>query len=92
MKIAIQLTGGEQDGFRDNKLDVGDGGHPALIYIWHTVDDSKMNTVQGDARRVLADKLGVLAYRFKEAQERPDGVVEYRYERYPRADKKTTSV
>lgn len=91
--IAIQLANGEQDGYRDDKLDIGDGSRPYLIYIWHTTDDTKMREVKGDARRVLADKLGVLAYRYQDTLEKPEmpGGLEYLYVRYPRADKKLTS-
>lgn len=91
VEISIQLVGGEQDGFGD-KLET-DGGFPALVYVWHAYDDQKMRGIQGDARKVLADKLGVLAYRYLGTVEKPEkpGGVEYLYTRYPEADKKLSS-
>lgn len=85
--IAIQLVFGEKDGYQE-KVEI-DSGRPDLVFVWRTEDDQRMKKAKGDARKVLADKLGVLAYRFKDILDKPDmpGGVEYRYERYPKADK-----
>ena len=91
-KITIQLIGGEKDGWPD-QLDVEAGTRPELVYTWRTEDDDRMKKVHGDARRVLAERLGILAYRFDEVIEKPgciDGF-EYQYIRAPEADKKLTS-
>jgi hypothetical protein len=90
-EISIQLAGGEQDGFRD-KLET-DGGFPALVYVWRATDDEKMRRIEGDARKVLADRLGVLAYRYLGTVEKPElpGGVEFLYTRAPEMDKKLTS-
>jgi hypothetical protein len=92
-KISIQLVGGEKDGWPDC-LEVSDGTRPEMVFIWRTEDDAKMAKVRGDARGVLAAKLGVLAYRFKDIVPKEGAIdgVEYRYQRDPKADKKMTSV
>jgi len=89
--IAIQLVNGEKDGYQE-KLET-DSGRPDLVFIWRTIDDAKMSKVKGDARKVLADRLGVLAYKFLDTLEKPDmpDGIEFRYERYPEADKKVTA-
>ena len=89
-EIQVQYVGGEQDGRRE-LIEVDD--KPSLIiFVWRNSEDERMRKAKGDARKALADKLGVLAYRYGGALNRPnapDGV-EYLYSRWPQADKKMT--
>lgn len=92
-QISIQLVGGEKDGWPDC-IEVEEGTRPAIVYIWPTEYDQRMQkTKNPDARKVLADKLGILAYKYLDTIEKPEKMdgVEHRYLRHPAADKKLTS-
>lgn len=86
-QISVVYYGGEQDGFQE-KLDVD--SYPELLYLWRNTEDRRMAKAKGDARRILADKLGVLAYKFAGARKATNGK-EFLYVRWPQADKKLTS-
>ena len=89
--INIQLIGGEKDGYRES-LEI-EAGRPDLVFIWRTEDDQRIQKVKGDARKVLVERLGVLAYKFKDMVTKPEmpGGLEFRYERDPKSDKKVTA-
>ena len=92
-QISIQLVGGEKDGWPDT-IEVESGIRPEIVFIWPTQYDGRMKNVAGEtARRVLADRLGILAYKFLDTIEKPGAMdgVEHRYVRHPAADKKLTS-
>lgn len=81
--IRVQLFGGEKDG---DVLALDIEERPDLIYACRAGDDSKVWNAKGKARGDLVDKLGVLAYAFRECVETEHGP-EYRYDRKPERDK-----
>lgn len=87
MKVRIHLYGGACDGWR-KEVDTFD--QPKLIYfMWpgHLADVEKLRSSK--AREARRKSLENLAYRFVGIDHsKLDGVLELRYQRFPRKDKR----
>lgn len=86
-KVRMECVGGEQDGL---SRELSPSQIPQIFYAVPSSDQEKItNTKDNEAKRVLRDKLGVLAYKYDPLKSNPEV---FRMVRTPVLDKVPTDL